>query len=102
MSDLTNRGAQAVMRYDANKKSVGVAYVLWFFFAGVGAHRFYLKRTASAVIMLAIFLVSIPLCFVLIGYIGLVIIGIWAVVDAFLIPGMARDYNNQLITQLGM
>ena len=25
-----------------------------------------------------------------------------ALVDAFLIPGMARDYNNRLITNLGM
>ena len=93
---------RAMMRYDANKKSLGVAYVLWFFFGSLGGHRFYLKRTASAVAMLLIFLISIPLSFVIIGYIGFVIVGVWALVDAFLIPGMARDYNNRLITSLNM
>lgn len=93
---------RAMMRYDANKKSLGVAYVLWFFFGSLGGHRFYLKRTASAVTMLLIFLISIPLSFVSIGVVGFVIVGVWALVDAFLIPGMARDYNNRLISSLNM
>lgn len=97
-----HRDAQAMMRYDANKKSVGVAYVLWFFFGGLGGHRFYLKQTGTAIAMLIIFLVSIPLSLILIGYIGFTIVGIWAIVDAFLIPGMTRDYNNRLISSLGM
>ena len=105
MSDMargTHRDAQAMMRYDANKKSVGVAYVLWFFFGGLGGHRFYLKQTGTAIAMLLICLVSIPLSFLLIGYVGFLIVGIWALVDAFLIPGMARDYNNRLISDLNM
>ncbi len=96
------RDAQAMMRYDANKKSVGVAYVLWFFFASLGAHRFYLKQTGTAVAMLIITLLSIPLAFVGIGFVGLGVVWIWAIVDAFLIPGIARGYNNQLITNLSM
>ena len=64
------RDAQAIMRYDANKKSVGVAYVLWFFFGSLGAHRFYLKQTGTAVAMLIITLISIPLAFVVIGFAG--------------------------------
>lgn len=91
---------QVMMRYDANKKSVGVAYLLWFFFGYFGGHRFYLQRTGSAVVMLLIFLISIPLTFVLIGYIGIAIVAIWYVVDAFLIPGITRDYNNRLISTL--
>jgi len=93
---------RAMLRYDANKKSVGVAYVLWFFFGSLGGHRFYLRHTGSAVAMLLIFLISLPLTFILIGYIGLVIVGIWALVDAFLIPGMARDFNNRLISTLDL
>lgn len=92
--------ASAMMRYDANKKSLVVSYVLWFFFGGIGGHRFYLKQTGTAVAMLLIFLVSIPLSFVFVGLFGFLVIGIWALVDAFLIPGLARDYNNQLITSL--
>lgn len=96
------RDAQAMLRYDANKKSVMVAYVLWFFFGWLGAHRFYLKRIASAVVMLVLCLVSVPLTIVLIGYLGLAVVGVWALIDAFLIPGLTRDYNNRLITSLGM
>jgi TM2 domain-containing membrane protein YozV len=96
------RGAQAMMRYDANKKSVGVAYLLWFFFSYIGGHRFYLKRTGSAIAMLLIFVASAVLTIVVVGYLGLFVIGIWALVDAFLIPGMARDYNNRLITDLSI
>lgn len=101
-SSTAHRDAQAMMRYDANKKSLGVAYVLWFFFGGIGGHRFYLKQTGTAIAMLLIFLASIPLSFVLIGFIGFTIVGIWAIVDAFLIPGLTRDYNNRLITSLNM
>jgi TM2 domain-containing membrane protein YozV len=60
-----------MMRYDANKKSAVVAYVLWFLFGSVGGHRFYLKRIGTAVTMLLIFVVSIPLAFVGIGFVGL-------------------------------
>ena len=36
-----------LMQFEANKKSVGVAYLLWAFFGGFGAHRFYLGRSGS-------------------------------------------------------
>ena len=104
-SDATGRShrdAQAMMRYDANKKSVGVAYVLWFFFGSLGGHRFYLKQTGTAIAMLLIFLISIPLSFAFVGFFGFAVVGIWALVDAFLIPGMTRSYNNTLISNLGM
>lgn len=104
MSDSTSSrtsDARAMMRYDANKKSVGVAYILWFFVGSLGGHRFYLKRTGSAAAMLIIFIFSFLLSFVGVGLFGFAVIGIWALVDAFLIPGMARAYNNQLINQLG-
>src|ERR1700733_6315829 len=96
------RDTQAMMRYDANKKSVGVAYALWFFFGSFGAHRFYLKQTGTAIAMLIIPLVSIPLVFVAIGFIGLGVVWIWVIVDAFLIPGLTRGYNNRLINNLAM
>jgi len=96
------RDTQAMMRYDANKKSVGVAYALWFFLGGLGGHRFYLKQTGTAAAMLIITLVSIPLAFLAIGFVGLGAIWIWVIVDAFLIPGITRSYNNQLINNLAM
>ncbi len=102
MPTLQGSDVGAMMRYDANKKSVVVAYVLWFFFGYLGAHRFYLGRTGTGVLMLLICLISIPLSLVVIGAVGFIIIGIWAIIDAFLIPGMTRDYHNRLIASLGV
>ena len=99
MSDNT-QNATAMMRYDANKRSAGIAYALWFFFGWFGAHRFYLRRTGSAVVMLITFILSFITAFIAIGFAGFIILGLWAFVDAFLIPGMTRDYNNRLITNM--
>lgn len=92
--------ARSMMQYDAQKKSAGIAYLLWFFFCPLGAHRFYLGKTGSAVAMLVICLVSIPLLIFGVGLFGFIALGIWAVVDAFLIPGMVSEHNSALINRL--
>ncbi|HEY4250008.1 MAG TPA: TM2 domain-containing protein [Roseomonas sp.] len=92
--------ALMMMRYDANKKSAVVAYLLWFFVGWFGAHRFYLGRTGSAVAMLIITLASFALTVMIIGVFGFGVIGIWLLVDAFLIPGMIAAENNKLIASL--
>ena len=93
--DSTAANVQS-MQYDAMKKSVGVAFLLWFFLGGFGAHRFYLKHTGTAIAMLIITVVSIPLTLVIVGFIGLAAVGIWWIVDAFLISGMVEKYNLDL------
>ena len=95
-----SRDAQVAMQYDANKKSGVVAYLLWFFLGGFGAHRFYLGSKGPAIAQLVITLVSLVLTLVFIGIVGLVVVGIWVLVDAFLIPGMLQDYNTRLAAQL--
>ncbi|MDG2514463.1 TM2 domain-containing protein [Sphingobium yanoikuyae] len=50
--------ARQQMLYDANKKSVGVAYLLWFFLGGFGGHRFYLGQTGTAVAQLALLIIG--------------------------------------------
>ena len=92
--------ARRMMEYDARKKSAGVAYLIWFFLGGFGGHRFYLGRTGSAVAMLVISLASWLLVAVGVGLIGLAVIGIWALVDAFLIPGMVRDDNLKVMNSI--
>jgi TM2 domain-containing membrane protein YozV len=93
--------ASAMMRYDANKKSAGIAYLLWFFLGGLGVHRFYLGRTGSGAAMLALWVVSLLLTVVAVGVLGFLVIAVWWVVDAFLVPGIVRDYNNRLIATMG-
>lgn len=88
-----------LMFFEANKKSTGVAYLLWFFLGMLGAHRFYLGQTGTAVAQLVITLVSFVLFVVLIGFFTIWISAIWVLIDIFLIPQMARQYNNKLLAQ---
>lgn len=82
---------RALMLFEANKKTALVAYLLWFFLGIFGGHNFYLKRTGIAVTQL---ILSITI-------IGMVVTWVWMIVDAFLIPGWIRNYNNMLAMQLG-
>lgn len=93
--------AAATMHYDANKRSVLVAYLLWFFLGWFAAHRFYAGRMVSGLVMLVVSLVSWAFTAILIGYLGLALIGLWLLVDALLIPGMIRAYNRDIILSLG-
>jgi len=71
-------------------KSIGVAYVLWFFLGALGVHHFYLGRTGWGVAYL--------LCTVLLGWIGigLIVVGIGLLIDLFLIPSHTRAANQRL------
>ena len=94
--------ANLMMQYDANKKSAGIAYILWCFMGLFGAHRFYLGEKGTGAGMLIITLASLVLMFVFIGFFTIFITIIWAFVDLFLIPGMTRKYNNDLAVRLGV
>jgi TM2 domain-containing membrane protein YozV len=83
-------------------KSIVVAYLLLIFFGGFGAHRFYLGRTGSAVAMLLLFIVGWLTLVVVIGFALLLVVGIWAIVDIFLVPGMIqvqKETMRQRLTQ---
>jgi TM2 domain-containing membrane protein YozV len=92
---------QRTMLYLANKKSTGVAYLLWFFLGMLGAHRFYAGRTGSAVVLLLLTLLGFLLSFVVIGLFVLIIPGLWVLIDAFLIPGMISSHNAMLAMRIG-
>lgn len=100
MSNLSN-DTQAMMAFQNNKKSTGLAYVLWFFLGSLGAHRFYLGRTGSAIGMLVLCVLGWLTVWMLgLGLLFLIPLGIWLLVDIFLIPGIATQQNNRLISQL--
>lgn len=99
---LTNVGedTRALLHYQAHCKSAGLAFALCFFLGPLGAHRFYAGKTGSAVTMLVISLVSFPLCFFLIGFVGVFVVLIWVLMDAFSVTDWIRDHNSRLAHSL--
>ncbi|MGR3634226.1 MAG: TM2 domain-containing protein [Limimaricola soesokkakensis] len=81
-------------------KSVGVAYLLLIFLGGLGVHRFYLGRTGSGVAMLLLFVLGWLTAIFIIGYLFLLSVGIWWLVDLFLIPGMVASDSAALRSRL--
>ncbi|TJY39894.1 TM2 domain-containing protein [Cohnella pontilimi] len=82
--------ARQLMLLESEVKSQGknmfLAYVLWYFLGLLGGHRFYMQKKGSAVAML---ILSITV-------IGLIVTGIWIIVDAFLLHTWVKDHNRQL------
>ncbi|MEU6855946.1 MULTISPECIES: TM2 domain-containing protein [Rothia] len=76
-------------------KSMGLAYVLWFFLGGFGAHSFYLGKTGNAVghIILTILIILFSWTLVIPALIGTAQF-IWLIVDACLIPGWTARSNH--------
>jgi TM2 domain-containing membrane protein YozV len=98
--DLRGVDTERAMRYDADKKSALIAYLLWFFLGLFGVHRLYLGRVGTGLGMLVLHGISWVLAWILIGYLGFAVLGLWWLIDALLIPGMTRSYNNRLIESL--
>ena len=114
-------------RYDADKKSTLVGYLLWFFLGIFAVHLFYLGRVregfallacealcvASAFMGVEVAMVDIPLLglrypklqvdsnlFFGIFVITLATVLLWTLWHAISMPGMVRKQNNKLINQM--
>ncbi len=98
----TNSDVGKMMMYESNKKSTGIAYLLWLFLGMFGAHRFYIGETGTGIAILLITVCSIPLKFALIGFVTIFISVIWVFIDLFLIPSMVQKHNNQLAARLNI
>jgi TM2 domain-containing membrane protein YozV len=83
-------------------KSIVVAYLLLIFFGGFGAHRFYLGRTGSAVAQLILLILGWLTFVFVVGIALLLVVGIWVIVDIFLVPGIVqaqKETMRQRLTQ---
>ncbi|WEJ57709.1 TM2 domain-containing protein [Devosia sp. FJ2-5-3] len=85
-------------QYDIEKKSLLVAYLLWAFLGYVGAHRFYLGRPLSGLLMLALSGIVLLVTLVSFGLLSFLwfIVAVWWFIDALLIPGMAASRNTDI------
>jgi len=88
------------LEYENNKKSIVLAYFLWFFLGMFGAHRFYFGKNISGLVLLILTVGSLALTVVLIGAVLIIIPLVWVLVDAFLIPGWTRAYNNLVLAAI--
>ena len=76
-------GEQLVMvqaEVNNKQKSKGIAYTIWFFFGGLGGHRFYLGHTGYAIGML-----------LTLGGLGL-----WTLIDVFLLGKAVEKHNEKI------
>lgn len=87
MTELTTNELMLIEQRVTNaSKSTGAAYLLWFFLWWLSGHRWYLGRPGTALLQIASY-------FILIGF-------VWALVDAFLIPGMIQKQRADVRTRL--
>lgn len=83
-------------RISNEAKSPLLAYLLLIFVGGLGIHRFYLGRTGSGVAMLLLLILGAVTLPIGVGLILLLALGIWMLVDLFLIPGMVNQQRDLL------
>lgn len=93
---------RAAAQYDIEKKSLLVAYLLWFFLGSIGAHRFYLGRVFSGLLQLLFSGVVLILTVVSFGVLGFLwaLVGLWWLIDALLIPGIVAGRNYRIADQV--
>ncbi|ASG80160.1 TM2 domain-containing protein [Lactiplantibacillus pentosus] len=73
---------------ELQKKSALITYLLCLFIGTLGAHRYYVGKTGSAIAMTLITVLTL-------GF-GAIVTGIWALVDLFLINGWLQDDRSQI------
>ncbi len=99
------------------RKSTGVAYLLWFLLGGLGAHRFYIGDIFIGLIYLVLSVVGWMLIFsgamsmvgadgestgilLLAGWGAVAILGLLLLFDLFLIPSYIRNREHNLKVDL--
>jgi len=79
------------------KSRLATALLAWFL-GEFGAHRFYIGKTGTAVVMLVLALIGWATVWFLVGIPFLVIVGIWSLVDFILaVAGKMKDKDGLLI-----
>ncbi|MDS9466545.1 TM2 domain-containing protein [Paracoccus sp. MBLB3053] len=82
-------------------KSPLVAYLLAILLWGFGAHRMYLGRWMSGIVMLVLWGLGWLMTPILIGWPLVGLVALWAVIDLFLIPGMIQEDKDEMRRRLG-
>ena len=66
-------------------KLLWLTIVLWLFVGSLGAHRFYIGYNKSAITMLVLTIIGWLTAVFAIGFVFLLVVGIWLIVDLIMI-----------------
>ncbi len=81
-------------------KSRLAATILAFFLGELGAHRFYIGKTATAVVMLVLTIIGYATIVFLFGFIPLAVVWVWNLIDFIMIvAGTMKDSKGLPITK---
>ncbi|MBL8573411.1 MAG: TM2 domain-containing protein [Hyphomicrobiaceae bacterium] len=78
----------------SKEKSMLVAYLLWFFLGGIGAHRFYCGKVASGLVQAGMMVFGVLTMVLIIGLPLVIAAGLWALVDAAFVHRWVRRHNE--------
>jgi TM2 domain-containing membrane protein YozV len=83
---------------DISPKSRLATTLLAWFLGIFGAHRFYIGKTGTAIVMLLLGIAGLATMWAFVGYVFLIAVGIWAFVDFIVaVIGSMRDNDGKLI-----
>jgi TM2 domain-containing membrane protein YozV len=97
---LSNGEAMIERRAAAGSKSARTAYLLWLVLGLFGAHRLYLERTGTGVIMLMLAVLGLLTLPIDVGTKFLAVSAAWMIIDAAFIPKMVASQHDEIRQKL--
>jgi len=94
MTQEQSKELKNALALSIGRKSVVVALVLWFFLGGIGAHRMYLGKVGSGIVMALLSIFGWLTLGVLIGFLFLFIVFIWWIIDLIVIIKSVKSHNQ--------
>lgn len=77
-------------------RSLNVAFFCWLLLGGLGAHRFYLRRP-HALTILILSAIGAGTALAGVGFLLILAVGVWLLVDLFLLDRWVAEYNSRRI-----
>jgi len=97
LSEAVKQGSAAPAAGISPKSRLATTLLAWYL-GYFGAHRFYIGKTGTAIVMLVLGIVGIPLCFVLVGIPIVIGVSVWRLIDFIIaVTGNMRDKDGLLI-----